>query len=192
QLLLDLACDNKFPAGLYNDLAANIFNNPDLSVRTRAGNCVKRHGAEIKLSPAAIADLKGDPASGKVTLQSVCANCHKVAGTGSSLGPDLTEISKKFDYPELLDAIINPGSGIVFGYEAWSVQTKNGDSFYGFLAADGPNVIIKDLGGKQHVIPEASIVNKKKQNGSVMPDPIALGLNEQQLSDLMSYLSTLK
>jgi len=192
QLLLDLACENKLPKELEADLAANIFNNPDLAVRVRAGNCVKRPGTADRLSPEAIAKRKGDAAAGKTVFQASCANCHKVGSAGANIGPDMTTIGGKFDYLEMLDAIINPAAGIVFGYETWSVQAKNGDSFFGFLVSDGANVVIKDLAGQQHAIPAASVARKKKQPGSIMPDAVALGLSEQQLADLTTYLLTLK
>lgn len=192
QLLLDLACDNKLPAALLRDLKANIFNNPDLSVRVRAGNCIKRPGAAVMLSPEAIASLKGDPVKGKQAYQSACATCHTSAGSAPTIGPDLTGIGAKLGYFELLDAIINPGAGIAFGYETWSVQTKSGDSYYGFLGANGQNVIIRDLSGKQQVIPEAEVLSKKRQTGSIMPDALALSLTEQQLADITIYLTTLK
>lgn len=192
QLLLDLACDNKLPRELDNDLAANIFSNPDLAVRARAGNCVKRPGTAVTLSPERIAGLQGNPAAGKTVFQTSCMACHKAEGAGTAIGPDLSAIGAKFDYPEMLDAIINPAAAIVFGYESWSIQTKNGDSFYGFLVSDGTAVVVRDLGGQQHSIPATTVLKKKKQGGSVMPDAVALGLSEQQLADLTSYLLTLK
>lgn len=192
QLLLDLACDKKLPRELDKELATHIFSNPDLAVRVRAGNCVKRPGTAITLSPERIAGLQGNPAAGKTVFQKSCMACHKVEGTGTAIGPDLSAIGAKFDYPEMLDAIINPAAAIVFGYETWSIQTKNGDSFYGFLVSDGATVVVRDLGGQQHTIPASTVLKKKKQGGSVMPDALALGLSEQQLADLTIYLLTLK
>jgi putative heme-binding domain-containing protein len=109
------------------------------------------------------------------------------------IGPDLTLVRTKFDRTGLLDAIINPSSSIVFGYEPWTITLGDGQSFFGFLVADGAQtVIIKDLTGTKHTIPTTRISSRKKQDKSLMPEPAALGLSEQDLADLSEYLMTLK
>ena len=108
-----------------------------------------------------------------------------------NIGPDLTSIKTKFDRSALLNEIINPDAGIVFGYEAWTISLSDGQSFFGFLVADGPQTVtIKDLAGKNHVIETAQIRSRKKQEGSLMPSPVALGLSDQDLADLSEYLLT--
>jgi putative heme-binding domain-containing protein len=122
-----------------------------------------------------------------------CANCHRVSNNGKDVGPDLTNIRKKFDRDALLDAIINPNGGIVFGYEPWTITTKDGDSYFGFLVADGEKtVVVKDITGNKHVVPVSEISSRKRQDGSLMPEPSSLGLTEQNLADLAEYLISLK
>lgn len=105
------------------------------------------------------------------------------------IGPDLTGIKNKFEREALLDAIVNPNAGIVFGYEAWLITTKSGDSFFGFLVADGSQaVVIKDLSGAKHTIPTATIASRKKQTNSLMPEPSSLALTDQKLADIVEYL----
>ncbi len=108
------------------------------------------------------------------------------------IGPDLTTIGKKFDRPALLDAIINPGAAIVFGYEAWLVNTKDGESLYGFLLSENKEaMVIKDMAGQKHIIALNKITSKKKQEKSLMPDPVSNGLTEQNLADVTTFLKTL-
>jgi putative heme-binding domain-containing protein len=121
-----------------------------------------------------------------------CSSCHKIAAAGSDIGPDLTFIGKKLDQSSLINAIKYPNASIVFGYEPWIIDTKAGESFYGFLVADGKNVIIKDLSGKKHVIPAESVTKRKKQESSIMPNALALGLTEEDLVHLTKYLLELK
>jgi putative heme-binding domain-containing protein len=98
-------------------------------------------------------------------------------------------IRKKFDRETLLDAIIHPSAGIVFGYEVWTVTLKDGQSFFGFLLADGAQTVtIKDLAGQAHNIPRASISSRQKQEQSLMPSASSLGLSDQDLADLSEYL----
>lgn len=77
----------------------------------------------------------------------------------------------------------------MFGCEAWLITTKSGDSFFGFLVADGTQtVVIKDLSGAKHTIPTATITSRKKQTSSLMPEPSSLGLTDQNLADIVEYL----
>ncbi len=90
---------------------------------------------------------------------------------------------------ELLDAIINPDAAIVFGYEPWLVNTINGASYYGFLVSENKqSVMIKDLSGQKHIIETSKISAKKKQGGSLMPDPVSNGLTEQDIADVAEFL----
>lgn len=109
------------------------------------------------------------------------------------VGPNLTEIKNKFQREALLDAMINPNAGIVFGYEAWLITTKSGDSFFGFLVADGTQtVVVKDLSGIKHTIDTSTIASRQKQTSSLMPEPSSLGLTDQNLADIVEYLMTMK
>jgi putative heme-binding domain-containing protein len=107
------------------------------------------------------------------------------------VGPDLSAIRTKFGRPELLDAILNPSAAIAFGYESWIVKTKQNDVHAGFVVADNAdNVVIKDSSGEQRTIPAKDVTLRKKQTMSVMPDNVALGLNAQELADLVEFLQT--
>ena len=109
------------------------------------------------------------------------------------IGPELTQIKKKFDKQALMDAIVNPSSGIVFGYEAWTIQTNDGQSHFGFLVADGKEaVVIKDLSGTRHVIQVKDIVSRQKLEKSLMPGASTLALSDQELADVVSFLNNLK
>jgi putative heme-binding domain-containing protein len=189
QLLIGMLAENKLPAVVLPIVEENIFKNPDLSVRVQAGKYVKRKTSDRTLSIDAIAALKGDANSGKTIFLQSCSTCHRVGETGKAIGPELTSIAKKFDKISLLDAIVNPGGAIVFGYEPWLVNTKDGGSVYGFLLSENKNtLVIKDIAGAKHVIEIDKISSKKKQEGSLMPDPAALGLTEKQLADIVEYL----
>lgn len=188
QMLMGMLLENQLPTDLHERVVKHIFNNPSLAVRIQAGNYFKRPGSDKIWSIPAIAALKGQVAKGKKVFQNACANCHRVGKMGQNIGPDLTLIKKKFDQVALLDAIVNPSGGIVFGYEAWSVSTSDGESAFGFIVADGQNLVIRDLLGQQHAFPANKVSKKQKQPTSVMPDPVALGLSAQDLADVSRFL----
>jgi hypothetical protein len=54
--------------------------------------------------------------------------------------------------------------------------------------ADGPTVVIKDAAGVQHTFKSGDIVSRKQLSTSLMPDPVTMGLGEQELADIAQYL----
>jgi putative heme-binding domain-containing protein len=79
-------------------------------------------------------------------------------------------------------------SCLVFGFEGWTITTKKGESHFGFLLGDGKTVVLKDLAGKQTVVKAEDIKTRQKMPNSLMPDPVSMGLKEQDLADLVDYL----
>jgi putative heme-binding domain-containing protein len=190
QMLISLVSDKKLPQEVNEAVGGAIFLNPDQTVRVLAGDYFTRPGNAKTLSVTQINQLKAYADRGKVLFGNNCGSCHKHGGKGGEIGPDLTQIHKKLDKTSLLDAIINPSAGMAFGYEPWIIKTRKGSSFYGFLMADGPTVVIKDAAGGQHVFKSGDIESRKQLTTSLMPDPTSLGLTEQDLADVVQYLLT--
>jgi putative heme-binding domain-containing protein len=189
QMLVALAAENKIPNAILPIVESSIFNNPDLAVRIQAGKYFKRPRTQATYSIEEIIKLKPDEAKGKLVFTQRCATCHKAGSEGNLVGPELTTIGRKFDRTALLDAVMNPDAAIVFGYEPWLINKKNGESFYGFLVAENKeNVVLKDMNGNKHVITVSEISLKEKQNKSLMPDPAAGGLTEADLANVTEYL----
>ncbi len=189
QLLIGMASENKLPKQVLPFIEEAIFKNPDAAIRVQASKYFKRPGAGKTFSIQDISKLTADMARGKAVFAGHCSNCHKVGGEGNSIGPDLTSIGKKFDKTALLDNIINPSAAIVFGYEPWLVNTKDGASVYGFLLSQNKQaIVLKDIAGQKHIIPLQKISSKQKQDKSLMPDPVANGLTEQNLADISAFL----
>jgi putative heme-binding domain-containing protein len=194
RILLGLGEANNIPADIQSCVIKGFTKNPDLGNRLRAEKLFaeKNQPADLGMSNDAGIKVPANFAKGKNIFMGKCSSCHKIAAAGSDIGPDLTFIGKKLDQSSLINAIKYPNASIVFGYEPWIIDTKTGESFYGFLVADGKNVVIKDLSGKKHVIPAESITKRKKQESSIMPNAVSLGLTEEDLVHLTKYLLELK
>ena len=189
QLLIGLAAEKRLPKDMISFVEERIFNNPNAVVRVQAGEYFKRPGTTRTYSIRKISALKANDQRGKALFASGCASCHKAGDEGGNIGPDLLMIGQKFDKTALLDAIINPSAAIVFGYEAWLINTKDGRSFYGFLLSENKEgIVIKDISGAKHSIAISDISSKVKQKKSIMPAPENNDLNEQQLADVAAYL----
>ncbi len=193
QMLLGLAVENKLPKLILPYVEELIRKHPDPSVRIQSSFYFKNADEAKNFSIPVITKMVKNASTGERIFEKHCASCHRIKKTGQEIGPDLTLIRNKFDPKGLLNEIINPNAGIVFGYEAWTINTSDGQSFFGFLIGDGAQAVtIKDLTGKKQIIPTAKISSRKKQDRSLMPDPTALGLSNQDLADLLEYLVTLK
>ena len=83
--------------------------------------------------------LKGNAGRGKelffksAGLQ--CINCHRVGGTGSKLGPDLSDIGKKYTRAQILESILEPSKFIDPEVRHLLVETTDGKVLTGLLAA---------------------------------------------------------
>jgi putative heme-binding domain-containing protein len=143
------------------------------------------------MSPADVTSRAGDAARGEQRYGAAgCTTCHRRGPFGADVGPDLTDIAKKFDVSTLVEAIVNPNQAIAFGYSAEVFVTRRHEPHIGFLLADGPTVSIRDGSGRVLTIDREDIATRVPLKSSLMPDPLALGLTEQDVADIVSYLMT--
>jgi len=189
--VIGMAEDKTLPKDLFHFAEEKIFTNPDATVRMQAGNYFKRQGADHTYSVQKIVQMKPDAGKGKTVFATHCATCHKLGSEGSTIGPDLSGIRKKFDNPALVDAIVNPSAAIVFGYEPWLINTSDGATIYGFVLSENKqSIVVKDIAGQKHTIDVKKITSRKKQEKSLMPDPVSNGLSEQDIADIVGFLSS--
>lgn len=193
QILMEMITANALPEDLMATVEELIFSNPDLGVRVQAGNYFGSKSNGENYAPDYVLKLQANQIKGKTAFTNYCSTCHQVNGVGKNIGPDLTQISSKYDRETLLDAISNPDGGIVFGYEPWLVKMNSGESYYGFVqSVTAQNLLLKDLSGNQHTLAQADIESKKQERKSIMPDPAGLGMTAQDLADVTAYLLGLK
>ncbi len=140
--------------------------------------------------------MKGDPAKGAEVYrrESVgCIKCHQVNGAGVDFGPNLSEIGTKLGREALYESILDPSSGISFGYEAWQIELKNGDEAYGLIVSDtADELAVKTPGGIVTRYKKSDIAKREQQKLSIMPAGLQQTMSTQDLVDLVDYLSSLK
>ena len=89
---------------------------------------------------AAIAELsrRGDPARGRqLFVEASCVHCHRVGGLGRLIGPDLTNVARRFNQHDLLTSIVEPSKVIPEKYQSMQVVTTDGRIFVGITALGG-------------------------------------------------------
>src|SRR5207248_1021408 len=78
---------------------------------------------------------KGDAGKGREVFKKTCATCHRVAGVGVDVGPDISDTRTKTAGALLAD-ILNPNQAIDNNYVNYLVTTKGGKSLSGIIAAE--------------------------------------------------------
>ncbi len=190
-MLVGLKAEYRLGDDIAAEVSEEIFKNPDQKVRILASQFFPKNGATVKLD--FVNRMKGNPGKGKEIYGAFCAICHRHGNTGNDFGPDLSQIHLKFDKLTLLDAIVNPSASVVFGFEGYSISTRSGENYFGFIQGDdGKTVTLKDAAGILHSIRVLDIKQKEKMANSLMPNPTSMGLKEQELADLAAYLLNLK
>jgi putative heme-binding domain-containing protein len=145
---------------------------------------------------AELVKMKGDAVNGARVFANAaagCASCHIVNGRGIELGPNLSEIGTKLGKDALIEAILEPSSGVSFGFEAWNFTLKNGDEAYGLLASEtADEVAVKAVGGIVTRLKKSEIESRQQSKLSIMPAGLQAAMTTQELVDLVEYLASLK
>jgi putative heme-binding domain-containing protein len=156
---------------------------------------VKRLGSVIK--PDQILSLKGNAERGRelffksAGLQ--CVNCHRVNGTGATLGPDLSQIGKKATRGQILESLLEPSKTIEPQYAAYLLETTDGKVYTGLLGSKtDTEVVLKVVGDKEVRVPAAKVERLAPQPKSLMPELLLRDLTAEQAADLLEFLSGLK
>jgi len=155
----------------------------------------KRLGASVK--PEEILALTGNQKRGQQIFfkssAARCNACHKVNGKGQNVGPDLSQIGKKYDAKAMLETILDPSKAIAPEFVVHLVETDSGTVLAGFLLEKNDKQLkLKDNEGKTHTIPTADVVGIHPQVKSMMPELVLQEITAQDAADLLSFLASLK
>ncbi len=140
---------------------------------------------------------EGDEARGRGIFRDLsgaaCIKCHRVAGEGSDVGPDLTTAGSQFGRRELAESVLFPSRIIRAGYQRVEVETKNEETFEGLVKAEtNDELTLRDANGNNRRVSKADIKDRRNSQLSLMPDGLEAGMTLQDFADLVSYLTSLK
>ena len=136
------------------------------------------------------AKLFHDPTA---ALGGLCATCHKVAGMGREIGPDLSLVGSVYKRPDLIVSIHEPGRTIALGFEQVAVETKGGETFVGALRQETADALtVVGVDGAPHVVKKADVKTKTDLHTSLMPPGLTMSLKPEDFVDLLAYLESLR
>lgn len=139
--------------------------------------------------------VPGNPARGAEIYRGKgnCAACHSLKGEGGVAGPDLAGISARRSAAYLRESLLEPEAAVPDGYLLVTVVPRNGQKVTGArLNEDSFSIQIRDDSGRSHSFWKSDVAQIDKQRGK-SPMPSYKGqLSDEELTDLVAYLATLK
>jgi len=119
-----------------------------------------------------------------------CAQCHRIAGQGGRLGPDLSEIGRSRAPSHLRQALLDPNGDVRQRYWLVSFVDSAGRKQEGFLMnEDTYTVQFIDLNERLHSVEKHRVSSYKVEKVSKMPS-YKDQLGENQINDLVAFLAS--
>ncbi len=139
------------------------------------------------------AQLSGDSARGKTLVESNgCFDCHRIDQRGSRLGPDLSDIGSRREPDRLQQALIDPDAEVLFENRYVRFVTRDGATVTGrLLNQDALSVQLLTPKEELKTYMRATIRDYTVLDKGLMPS-VRDKLTDQQIADIVSYLSSLK
>lgn len=199
--LLRLIDTKKLPQKLAERAIAAAVEHPDVNVRLLYEKFIPEQDRPKTLGQTykaeEILELTGDEARGAQVFArsgaASCSKCHRVKGQGADIGPELSQIGRKYEKKTLLETIMNPSAGIAPEYVPYVVETESGKVYAGFLKeANEQHVLLKTIEGNMLDLPRAQVAELVKQEKSLMPELVLKSVTAQDAADLLAYLVSLQ
>jgi putative membrane-bound dehydrogenase-like protein len=154
----------------------------------------QRLGAAFK--PEDILALTGDDNRGRSIFfkssAARCKSCHQINGFGTQIGPDLSQIGKKYERRALLETILEPSKAIAPEFVVNLVETSGGEVHAGFIVEQTEKeLVLKNVEGKSIRVPKGDVVTTQPQKQSMMPELVLQDITAQDAADLLAFLASL-
>jgi len=135
----------------------------------------------------------GNVANGERLFGQQCVSCHRVAGRGGRLGPDLSRIGVQRSYAAITREIRTPSEWIAPAFETVTVVTKDGQRIRGAKKAEDVfSIQIMDTRERIAGYRKSDLQEVIYEKSSLMPAYPADRLSDSDLTDLASYLGSLR
>ncbi len=132
--------------------------------------------------------LPRDLDRGKGVFDKQCSKCHKLAGFGYEVGPDLANAQTRTD-ETLISDILNPSDQITVGYSSYTVTTQEGRIHAGVLATEtATSITLRAEESRETTILRYDIDEMYVSAISMMPENLESEVTPQDVADLLAYL----
>ena len=121
-----------------------------------------------------------------------CVACHRMQGSGGYSGPDLGSVGKRYSIRDILEAVFDPSRSISEQYQASIVELKTGERLQGRIIYQNEEELALasnayDFGEIEKIAVD-QVKSTEPSQVSLMPPGTILGMNADELQDLIAYL----
>jgi len=154
-----------------------------------------------RLGPGAVyadvARLTGDIERGRALFfdqrRLQCAKCHGVDGAGGQGGPDLSGVGRVLVAERLFESITDPDREVQDRWKTQVIVTTAGTIVTGVVLREQPAELelLTSQGARVRLM-SSEIEDRRVEQKSLMPSGLAAQLTAQEMSDMLSWLVTLR
>jgi putative heme-binding domain-containing protein len=131
---------------------------------------------------------KGNADRGREVFRKNCATCHRIAGVGVLVGPDISDTREKTE-ERLLNDILNPNAAIDNNYVNYVVTTRNGKVLSGIIVAEtASSVTLVRAENQSDTVLRRDIEDIRSTGQSLMPEGLEKTISLPEMADLLSFL----
>ncbi len=198
--VIELARAGKLSDDLKTEATTLLYASPDRRVREAAAKVLplpKTAGGHPLPSIGELIRRSGDAGHGREVFfragTNSCGACHRVQGQGQWVGPDLSTIGVKYGRDELIRSILNPSAAIGYNFRSAVLALTDGRVITGLPVEETTDrLVLKTANGERVTVAPGSIEERRTSDVSLMPEGLAQSMTDQELVDLLVYLTTLK
>jgi putative heme-binding domain-containing protein len=127
-------------------------------------------------------------AEGQKVFTATCAVCHRIAGQGGTIGPQLDGIGNR-SAERLLEDILDPSRNVDKAFRQSILGLADGRVVYGIIRREeGQSLVLADMSGIETTIATKEVSSRSESLASLMPDAFAQIIPPERLSDLVAFL----
>jgi putative heme-binding domain-containing protein len=133
---------------------------------------------------------EGDPERGAAVFEKAqCIKCHRYGTRGEGIGPDLTNVSRRFQRKEILESVVFPSLVISDQFAGKTVLTTDGKVYAGLVGETGDGIVVLQTNGEKVNVAKADIEKIAPSKQSAMPGGLFDKLSQTEIADLFAYLA---
>ncbi|MEQ8785156.1 MAG: HEAT repeat domain-containing protein [Pirellulaceae bacterium] len=167
----------------------------DASLRERAKKLLEIAGVgrrdEVVKQYRQTLAMPGDVERGRKIHRKICANCHKLEGTGHEVGPNLAAMRNRGPEAILLN-VLDPNREVNPEFVSYALVTTDGRTLSGMIAAEtATSVTLRRAEGAADTVLRIDIELLQSTGLSLMPEGMEKEIDRQAMADLLAYLGQL-
>jgi putative heme-binding domain-containing protein len=130
----------------------------------------------------------------KMFQVTACYKCHRFAGDGGIVGPELTAVARRYNARTMLESIIEPSKVISDQYQSNIFVLDSGKQVVGRVVnLNNDNIMVSENmlePGKLTNVKRDEIEETLVSKASMMPNGLINTLNKDEILDLIAYLQS--